>query len=196
VLSLQYCFGGTCKSVTDGPKYVNMVDLNHRPAHRRLAIASEQLIELVELLFFAYRDFTGDPDHLLSTIGFGRAHHRVVHFVGRNPGMRVAELLDILKITKQSLGRVLRELIEKGYVVQEEGALDRRQRLLYLTPAGKDLHSRLMAPQLRRIERALTRSAVSDTAFRDVLLAMIDPEGREQLRMLASRSSRPATELR
>jgi DNA-binding MarR family transcriptional regulator len=151
-------------------------------------------VELVELLFFAYRDFTADPDHILSPIGFGRAHHRVLHFVGRNPGMTVAELLDILKITKQSLGRVLRELIERGYIAQEEGSLDRRQRLLFLTPRGEDLHRQLMAPQLRRIERALTRSRSGEKAFKDTLLAMIDPEGREQMRALLARAGKRAKE--
>ena len=85
---------------------------------------------MIELLFFAYRDFIGDADEVLPELGFGRAHHRVLHFVNRHPGMRVADLLDILKITKQSLGRVLKQLIDKGYVVQKEGADDRRQRLL------------------------------------------------------------------
>jgi DNA-binding MarR family transcriptional regulator len=147
-------------------------------------------------LFFAYRDFTSDPDNILSTIGFGRAHHRVLHFVGRNPGMTVAELLDILKITKQSLGRVLRQLIEENYVVQQEGSLDRRQRLLYLTPRGKDLHRQLIAPQLRRIERALALCGEDDKGFRDMLLAMIDASGRDQLRTILSRAAAPSAEPR
>ena len=88
------------------------------------------MVALIELLFFAYRDFVSDPDEVLQDIGFGRAHHRVVHFIGRAPGMTVAQLLDILRITKQSLGRVLRDLVEKGYVYQKEGETDRRQRLL------------------------------------------------------------------
>ncbi|MFN0191647.1 MAG: MarR family winged helix-turn-helix transcriptional regulator, partial [Aestuariivirga sp.] len=104
-------------------------------------------IALIELLFFAYRDFISDPDALLEEYKFGRAHHRVLHFIGRDPGMTVAQLLEILRITKQSLGRVLKELIDKGFVFQKEGEEDRRQRLLYLTDAGKDLHRRLMAPQ-------------------------------------------------
>jgi DNA-binding MarR family transcriptional regulator len=164
-----------------------MVDLNSRVSEPR-----DRLVELVELLFFAYRDFTGDPDHMLGKIGFGRAHHRVVHFVGRNPGMSVAELLDILKITKQSLGRVLRELIEKGYVVQQEGSLDRRQRLLHLTSRGRELHRELITPQLERIERALARSGGSEKEFRDMLLSMIDPEGREQLRTILARAGQTA----
>src|SRR5881396_2921382 len=83
--------------------------------------------DLIELLFFAYRDFVSDPDHVLEKFGFGRAHHRVLHFVNRNPGMKVADLLDILRITKQSLGRVLKQLVDEGYVVQKEGENDRRQ---------------------------------------------------------------------
>src|SRR6185312_16503678 len=94
---------------------------------------AEPCWDIIELLFFAYRDFVGDPDEVLSKLGFGRAHHRVVHFVNRNPGVKVADLLDILNITKQSLGRVLKQLVDEGYVLQKEGAQDRRQRLLYAT---------------------------------------------------------------
>ena len=179
-----------CNSIIDNAKYVNMVDVNIRGK----PVTDEQVVELVELLFFAYRDFTADPDIILSPIGFGRAHHRVLHFVGRNPGMRVAELLDILQITKQSLGRVLRELIERGYVTQEEGSLDRRQRLLYLTPRGANLHRELMAPQLHRIKRALDRSGHKRETLRELLFAMLDPKGREQLQDLVSRAREPAAE--
>jgi DNA-binding MarR family transcriptional regulator len=144
-----------------------------------------RLAELVELLFFAYRDFISDPDAILARIGFGRAHHRVIHFVGRSPGMPVAELLAILKITKQSLARVLRELIERGYVQQQEGAADRRQRLLYLTSKGEELKRQLMAPQIERFKRALSESGrVNEQQFRSVLLGMIDAEGRKQLQSL------------
>src|SRR6201996_8497784 len=83
--------------------------------------AQEPCRDLIELLFFAYRDFVGDPDEVLAKLGFGRAHHRVLHFVNRNPGIKVADLLNVLKITKQSLGRVLKQLIDEGYVVQKEG---------------------------------------------------------------------------
>ncbi|MDR3495792.1 MAG: MarR family transcriptional regulator [Ancalomicrobiaceae bacterium] len=111
---------------------------------------------MIELLFFAYRDFIGDPDAILDEFGFGRAHHRVLHFVSRNPGMTVAELLDILKITKQSLGRVLKELVDAGYIEQRTGASDRRQRLLHTTPKGEELAQRLAEPQSRRIAAALS----------------------------------------
>jgi len=143
------------------------------------------IIELIELLFFAYRDFTCEPDSILKDYGFGRAHHRVVHFVGRNPGIRVAELLSILAITKQSLGRVLRELIETGYVVQREGPSDRRQRLLYLTEAGTCLHQRLMAPQIKRVKAALeSAGARDDGEYRAVLTGLIDAANRTEVARL------------
>ena len=129
--------------------YVNMTDINFDSK-----LGEDETVALIELMFFAYRDFVSDPDTVLEQLGFGRAHHRVVHFVGRDPGMTVAQLLDILRITKQILGRVLKELIDKGYVFQKEGATDRRQRLLHLTAAGEELRQRLMAPQMSRIRRA------------------------------------------
>ena len=98
-----------------------------------------------DLLFFGYRDFTAGADAILAELGMGRAHHRVLHFVNRNPGMKVADLLDILKITKQSLGRVLKQLIDQGYVVQKAGPNDRRQRLLYVTQKGEALALKLAA---------------------------------------------------
>jgi DNA-binding MarR family transcriptional regulator len=110
--------------------------------------------DIIELLFFSYRDFVSDPDAILSESGFGRAHHRVVHFVNRNPGMTVADLLDTLKITKQSLARVLKQLIDSGYIRQLAGPEDRRQRKLYPTKTGRELAFALAEPQSRRIERA------------------------------------------
>jgi len=114
--------------------------------------------EIIELLFFAYRDFTSYPDAILEKSGFGRAHHRVVHFVDREPGMTVADLLDTLKITKQSLARVLKQLIDSGYIRQETGPEDRRQRMLYTTEEGKALARALAEPQSRRIADALART--------------------------------------
>ena len=110
--------------------------------------------DIIELLFFAYRDFVGDPDEVLSKLAFGRAHHRVLHFVNRNPGMKVADLLDILNITKQSLGRVLKQLVDQGFVIQKEGAQDRRQRLLFATQKGEALSLKLAQLQTVRINRA------------------------------------------
>ncbi|MDK1374973.1 MULTISPECIES: MarR family transcriptional regulator [unclassified Sinorhizobium] len=114
--------------------------------------------EIIELLFFAYRDFTGDPDAILEKSGFGRAHHRVVHFVNREPGMTVADLLETLKITKQSLARVLKQLIDSGYIRQVTGPEDRRQRMLYTTQEGKALARALAEPQSRRIAEALAKT--------------------------------------
>lgn len=116
----------------------------------------EDLIHFAELLFFAYRDFISDPDAMLAEIGFGRAHHRVLHFVCRRPGLRVADLLEILNITKQSLARVLRQLIKEGYIVQHMSETDRRERRLYATKAGKHLIARLTAPQAERLAQALS----------------------------------------
>ncbi len=136
--------------------------------------------DLIELLFFAYRDFVGDADAVLAEFGFGRAHHRVLHFINRNPGMKVAELLDILKITKQSLGRVLKQLLDEGYVEQKEGASDRRQRLLYLTAKGDGLASRLAGLQAARIGRALADIGAADRdTVRRFLVAMLDPDERD-----------------
>ena len=112
-------------------------------------------IENMELLFFAYRDFISDPDRILADFKFGRAHHRVLFFVNRQPGMTVAELLDTLKITKQSLARVLKQLVENDYIGQSEGELDRRKRLLYPTKKGRDLVLALSQPQSERVAKAL-----------------------------------------
>jgi DNA-binding MarR family transcriptional regulator len=111
--------------------------------------------ETIELLFFAYRDFLSDPDAILDKIDMGRAHHRVVYFVCRQPGMMVTDLLDLLQITKQSLARVLKELIDLGYIRQMAGAKDRRQRRLYPTLAGRELALALSEPQSRRIGQAM-----------------------------------------
>ncbi|NND50597.1 MAG: MarR family transcriptional regulator [Rhizobiales bacterium] len=140
-------------------------------------------LELMELLFFAYRDFISDPDQILEQYGFGRAHHRVLHFVLRNPGIRVAELLDILKITKQSLGRVLKQLIEEGFIYQREGASDRRQRLLYVTEKGRALALSLAAPQITRIRAALEQSGEgTEERLRSALLNLVNGTEREQVR--------------
>jgi DNA-binding MarR family transcriptional regulator len=153
----------------------------------RTAQAPEPCWDLIELLFFAYRDFVGDPDEVLAKLGFGRAHHRVLHFVNRNPGMKVADLLDVLKITKQSLGRVLKQLIDEGYIVQREGANDRRQRLLYVTAAGEGLAMQLADLQTERIGRVLAElGAGGRDTVRCFLAGMIDADDRDRvLRMIA-----------
>src|SRR5882762_102004 len=147
--------------------------------------------DLIELLFFAYRDFVGDADEILDKFGFGRAHHRVLHFVNRNPGMKVAELLDILKITKQSLGRVLKQLLDEGYVEQKEGATDRRHRLLYVTAKGEALAWRLAALQTARIGGALAEiEADGRDTIRRFLIAMLNPDQRRDVVRLIESADR------
>jgi DNA-binding MarR family transcriptional regulator len=156
-----------------------------RMQDRREALAPAPMFDLIELFFFAYRDFVGDADRLLEDIGFGRAHHRVLHFVNRHPGLMIAELLEILGITKQSLNRVLKELLDSGYVEARPGVSDRRQRLLYPTPKGRRLTMDLSDLQSRRFERAL--GELPDGArvkAVDFLFAMIEPSQRERVASL------------
>jgi DNA-binding MarR family transcriptional regulator len=141
--------------------------------------------DLIELFFFAYRDFVSDPDRILADFSFGRAHHRVLHFVDRQPGLTIAELLDILRITKQSLNRVLKELIETGFVDSRTGTTDRRQRLLFTTQKGHDLALRLAKLQAERIVRALSGMEPQVRAVTcGFLLAMIDPDDRAHVERL------------
>ena len=151
-----------------------------RRAHGRAAADHDEIIAMVELLFFAYRDFTGEADTELAAFGFGRAHHRVLHFVNRQPGLRVADLLSILRITKQSLARVLKELVDRGFIVQEAGAEDRRERRLHLTEQGRRLARRLAELQSERIRAALRAAGPNaEETARAFLLGMIGPEERD-----------------
>ncbi len=172
-------------TIARGPKYVNIADLIDssmssdvsKPGLTTQLRGQEPMYELIEQFFFAYRDFVGDADRLLEAYGFGRAHHRVLYFVSRRPGLTIAELLEILRITKQSLNRVLRELVDKNFVEIQAGALDRRRRQLYATPDGERLALKLALVQTRRFALALDqlgdRGLPSAQAF---LKAMIDPQ--------------------
>ena len=153
-----------------------------------LSIDERPEIVLIELLFFAYRDFISDPDAALAGYGFGRAHHRVLHFVSRHPGIRVADLLDILRITKQSLGRVLKQLIDTGHIEQHPGPLDRRQRLLYATDKGRALALRLIDLQARRVRAAIAGMSAEERAGAEKFLrTMIEPAERERVSRLIER---------
>jgi DNA-binding MarR family transcriptional regulator len=147
--------------------------------------AERPAYDLIELFFFAYRDFVSDPDRILEEYGFGRAHHRVIHFVSRQPGLTIAELLDILRITKQSLNRVLKELIEKRFIESRTGTADRRQRLLYATSQGHDLALKLAQLQTKRIAGALAglEPEGKDLVTR-YLLGLIDPDDRAHVERL------------
>jgi DNA-binding MarR family transcriptional regulator len=143
-----------------------------------MAFPREEDIRLAQdLLFFAYRDFTNAADVALEELGLGRAHHRALHFIGRNPGITVSELLAILRITKQSLARVLGALLDQGYVAQAQGDQDRRQRLLTLTPAGQTLERRLFERQQARLAVAYRHAGpASVEGFRSVMLGIMDEE--------------------
>ena len=153
-----------------------------KPIRTALSVDDGIDFTLIELFFFAYRDFTSDPDQILAEYGFGRAHHRVLHFVNRMPGLTVAELLEVLKITKQSLARVLKQLIDAGYMIQVQGPKDRRQRELYPTAKGRTLALDLARPQSRRIREALKESGPGERqAVERFLKAMVNPELRAQI---------------
>lgn len=147
-----------------------------------LYLREEELRRGIELLYFAYRDFTRDPDEILAKSRFGRAHHRVLYFVGRSPGITVSGLLSILRITKQSLSRVLGELVEQGYIRQETGTEDRRQRLLYLTDKGEAFERQLFASQRDRVARAYKVAGPEAVAgFWEVLLNIVDDDERDSV---------------
>jgi DNA-binding MarR family transcriptional regulator len=154
-----------------------------RAAGRNLLFLREEELRLAQdLLFFGYRDFTAGADAILVELGMGRAHHRVLHFVGRRPGITVGDLLQILGITKQSLGRVLTPLVEQGYVLQAPGRNDRRQRLLSLTAKGEALERRLFERQREWVMHAYREAGpVAVEGFRRVMRGLMGPEARAQL---------------
>jgi len=160
--------------MASGKINVNKADINLAPGAN-----PDMPLDVMGLFFFAYRDFVGDADALLERQNFGRAHHRVLYFVNLRPGMPVADLLDILKITKQSLARVLRQLVDNGYIEQKTGESDRRQRLLYATTKGRELFDVLSATQTSRIQAAI--AALPPEGKRTVLkffVGMVEPEDR------------------
>lgn len=189
--------------VAIGSIYVNMADITpdaelEHPARAR-ALAGNgadapailgpetESFRIIELLFFAYRDFTADADEILAEFGFGRAHHRALHFICRHPGIRVADLLEILKITKQSLARVLKDLRDRGFITQLRGQNDRRERLLYPRRDGIALIARLAARQNVRIEAALSAAGVAAPEMVErFLVMMIGAQEREAVGRLIS----------
>ena len=159
-------------------KNVNKADINSVPPGDDAALP----LDIMGLFFFAYRDFTGDADALLERQDFGRAHHRVLYFVNLRPGMPVADLLEILKITKQSLARVLRQLIDNGYIEQKTGHADRRQRLLHATDKGRQFFRTLSVTQASRIEAAIASLPPgSRKIVTQFMVGMVDPADRSTL---------------
>ncbi|HPG88777.1 MAG TPA: MarR family transcriptional regulator [Hyphomicrobium sp.] len=156
-------------------------------------ITDFDIVSCVELFYFAYRDFTCDPDTILEQYGFGRAHHRVLHFVHRNPGLKVAELLDILKITKQSLARVLKQLVDEGFIIQRAGDEDRRERRLYVSAKGARLTDKLTQIQVKRIQNALDQAGPgAHKLARQFLFAMIADKDRPYVEALLKVSATAA----
>lgn len=145
----------------------------------------ELFLKSTELLYFAYRDYIAWPDEVLQKYGFGRAHHRIIFFVSQNPGMTVAELLKVLNITKQSLSRVLSALIDKGYIVQDIGATDRRKRLLNLTEKGKLLLAEVSEHQKSQMLNACKSAGDEATkGFWKVLMALVSDDNKKEIMSL------------
>ncbi|MBD3787075.1 MAG: MarR family transcriptional regulator [Sphingomonadales bacterium] len=162
-----------------------MADTASQGGETLLFLTDEQLRKGIEAMFFAYRGFTADPDRILEHHGYGRAHHRAIHFINREPGLTVTTLLSVLGVTKQSLNRVLRTLIEDGLVESRVGKRDKRERHLYLTDAGGVLERELSGAQRERMRLAYRTAGPQAVAgFRQVLEAMMDPEMRRQYQML------------
>jgi DNA-binding MarR family transcriptional regulator len=164
----------------------------HAPAGASLLFLREEEIRAAQdLLFFAYRDFTNAADVILDGLGLGRAHHRALHFIGRNPGIAVGDLLAILRITKQSLARVLTTLVAQGYVAQAQGRADRRQRLLTLTPAGQALERQLFERQRERLIAAYREAGAGAVdGFRRVMRGIMDEQACSYLDQHAEAAAR------
>ena len=153
-----------------------MVDIKSRSANP-LFLREEDLKQGIELLFFAYRDFISDSDEILKKYDFGRAHHRVIHFISRNEGISVSELLKILKITKQSLSRVLNQLVDRKYVELKQSKKDKRHRNLFLTESGKELEKLVSFPQNQRVARAYrTAGADAVEGYRKVMFGLLNDD--------------------
>ncbi len=201
-------FAALDRFITFNRNYVNMADINtkapQRPGSGPARAAGQRTGEagsggelrwdIIELLFFAYRDFVGDADAVLAEFGFGRAHHRVIHFVHRYPGLKVADLLDVLRITKQSLGRVLKQLVDEGYIVQKAGDSDKRQRLLFATAKGEALVAKLAGLQTDRINNALSEMSAGDAEIvRRFLRNMIDLREPDKVLQIIMSGGKAAT---
>jgi DNA-binding MarR family transcriptional regulator len=150
-----------------------------KSAANLLFLREDELRQGIELLYYAYRDFTAEPDAILAGYDFGRAHHRVIYFVGRHPQISVSDLLGILRITKQSLSRVLGQLVQQGFILQKPGSRDRRQRLLELTEKGVALERQLSENQRQRIAKAYREAGgAAVEGFRKVMLGIMSDDNK------------------
>lgn len=159
--------------------------MSHSDPNRLLYLTEEQVLQGIELMFFAYKGFTSDPDQILAPLGYGRAHHRAIHFIKRCPGLTVNDLITVLGVSKQSLNRVLREVIDRGLVESRIDPGDRRKRQLHLTEAGRALEADLATAQQARTRAAYSAAgAEAVEGFRQVLEHMIDPDQYAHLQKL------------
>ena len=154
-----------------------MADLNNLISP--FFLNEKEIRKVLELFFFSYRDFTSGPDKILEKLKFGRAHHRVIYFVGKKNNITIKELLVVLKITKQSLSRVLNQLVEEGYIIVSSG-LDKRTKSLSLTEKGKKLELELSTIQIKKIKKVLNNfSEENINGFKKILYEMIDINNRK-----------------
>ncbi|MEM0977381.1 MAG: MarR family transcriptional regulator [Pseudomonadota bacterium] len=159
--------------------------MDRNQTNEMLFLTDEQLLQGIELMFFAYKGFTSDPDRILEEYGYGRAHHRAIHFINRSDAITVNGLLTILGVTKQSLNRVLRQLIDDDMVESRVGVADKRQRHLHLTDAGQELEKKLSSVQRERVREAY-KAAGSNAVqgFRKVLENMVDADMKPHIEQL------------
>ena len=154
-----------------------MADLNNLISP--FFLNDKEIRKIIELVFFSYRDFTAGPDQILEKLNFGRAHHRVIYFVGKKDKITIKELLGVLKITKQSLSRVLNQLVKEGFIVVSTG-LDKRTKNLSLTSSGLSLENELSTIQIQKIKKVINNFNQEDIdGFKKILYEMIEIDNKK-----------------
>ena len=145
-----------------------------------LFLNENEIRKVIELMFFSYKDFTDGPDKILEGIKFGRAHHRVIYFIGKQKKLTIKELLLILQITKQSLSRVLNQLVKEKYIFVSTGK-DRRTKILSLTKKGENLENKLSTIQINKITKVMKLFNENDiNGFKRLLYAMIEDSNKKK----------------
>mgnify|MGYP001367457992 FL=1 len=159
-----------------------MADLNNLISP--FFLNDKEIRKIIELVFFSYRDFTAGPDQILEKLNFGRAHHRVIYFVGKKDQITIKELLGVLKITKQSLSRVLNQLVKEGFIVVSTG-LDKRTKNLSLTSSGLSLENELSTIQIQKIKKVINNFNQEDIdGFKKILYEMIEIDNKKTFQHL------------
>ena len=144
----------------------------------------QEIRKVMELFFFSYRDFTQGPDRILEEINFGRAHHRVIYFVGKKENITIKQLLAVLKITKQSLSRVLNQLVKDGYIIVSTG-IDKRTKTLTLTKKGLNLEQELSKIQIKKIKKIMKNFNENEiNGFKKILFNMLETSNKKIFQQL------------